>query len=348
MYQYILVHTCMYQYVRDTYQLHTAFNTPCTSLYLAMVQGSTCSNTTYQGKACYRALQDILPCTFLYRLVQVYRILRRWPYNAHRGSMNLIHSSSYMFYGSLWDILLESYTPGQVGTRQYIPPCAIACFSLVCCIAVCTPLYHIKLDPALSRWRQNRSRVIAVHSKYIRVCTSTYQYVRVHTAMYWHILIYAYIPVQTRMYAYVRVHTRTEQLECIQKKCKQISNPRSSAYFSQSVPLHYGSTDLNAGYMLGCHQCIYFLPLPSVSTMAKVQDVTRWARNIRQFNDQHTWTQLSHLPLGYMLVRPIGELSVLEQCQWRALANAMLGLCEMLVVQVHGNCTWFLNFRRPG
>ena len=64
-------------------------------------------------------LQYIQANTFLYRLVQVYRILREISISRHKTSMNLyilVHTSSTYV---LWTILLESYTPG----------CTIACFS---------------------------------------------------------------------------------------------------------------------------------------------------------------------------------------------------------------------------
>ncbi len=73
-YRYIPVHTSMFVVHPFTYTF------PCTSYLLVPCYGTrTYSNTTYQGKACYRALWDIQPCTILYSLVQVYRILRRLP-----------------------------------------------------------------------------------------------------------------------------------------------------------------------------------------------------------------------------------------------------------------------------
>jgi hypothetical protein len=73
--------------------------------------------------------------------------------------------------------------------------------------------------------------------------------------------------VCTGTYQYVRVHTRAVPFFAL-KKCKQVSNPRPSAYFSQNMPQNYGGTDLDAENLLCCHQCIHSLPLPSVPTIS--------------------------------------------------------------------------------
>ena len=123
--------------------------------------------------------------------------------------------------------------------------------------------------------------------------------------------MYQYVPIHTEqwndinsIYWYVLVHTATCFIFCaFKKKCKKVLNPRSSAYFLKNLPLHHGSTDLNAGYFLCFYQCIYYLQWPPVSareitssTMSKVQDVTpsSWARSIRQFHDQHSWVAWIH------------------------------------------------------
>jgi len=164
-----------------------------------------------------------------------------------------------------------------------------------------------------------------------------YQYILVCTRINW---------IMNMSWMYKYVYTSTYEYICVQsvlyafkKKCKQVSNPWSSAYFSQNVPLHYGSTDLNAGYMLCCHQCIYSLPLPSVSTMSQ-QKCKMSHVGHATFGSSTTNTLHTAESLGYMLLaRPICELSVLEQ--WRALANAMpqRGLCEMWVVQAECTAT---------
>ncbi len=82
LYKYILVHTCTYLYIL-VHTVHMPFHGPlctCTYVYVLvqtaacfillvvsrlshdMVQGSTCSNTPYHGKARYGALLDILLC----------------------------------------------------------------------------------------------------------------------------------------------------------------------------------------------------------------------------------------------------------------------------------------------
>ncbi len=76
--------------------------------------------------------------------------------------------------------------------------------------------------------------IYTVNYKYIPVHPSSYKYIPACTRTYWYILVhtvtYQYIPVHT-------VHT------WVQKLCKPISNPRSSAYYSHAFPLHCKSTD---------------------------------------------------------------------------------------------------------
>ena len=61
------------------------------------------------------------------------------------------------------------------------------------------------------------------------------------------------------MYKYIRVHKRTYRSLPSLKKCKQISNSQSCAYLTQSLPLRYGATDLNAGEGEEICYCIYHL-----------------------------------------------------------------------------------------
>ncbi len=158
--------------------------------------------------------------------------------------------------------------------------------------------------------------------KHVPVCTSTYQYVPVHTeqwndinSIYWYVLVHTgectnlYIPVRTRTYAYSPFFC------AFKKKCKRVLNPRSSAYFSKNLPLHHGSTDLNAGYLLCCHWCIYYLQRPPVSARGLPQQCQKCKMLLLQvghatFGSSTTNTAESR---GYMLlVRLIWELCVLE------------------------------------
>ncbi len=54
-------------------------------------------------------------------------------------------------------------------------------------------------------------------------------YILVHTGTYWYILVY------TSSYPYIPI--------LVQKRCKRISNTRSSAYYSHAFPLHRECTD---------------------------------------------------------------------------------------------------------
>ena len=65
--------------------------------------------------------------------------------------------------------------------------------------------------------------------QFILVYTSTYWYVPVHTGMYAHELNYEYVMTVTRLYTLV--YASTYACKRVKKKCKQISNPRSSACF---------------------------------------------------------------------------------------------------------------------
>jgi hypothetical protein len=74
------------------------------------------------------------------------------------------------------------------------------------------------------------------------------------------------------------------------------------------------------------------------STMAKVRDVTPWARTIWQFNDQHSWVAWIHAA---------GEAYRGALC---ARTVTCSGLCYSWLMwdvscasQVHGNGAWFLK-----
>jgi hypothetical protein len=64
-------------------------------------------------------LSYIAGYTILYRLVQVYRILREMAIDCHKTCINCYHARSYEFYSHCMAILLESYTPGQGGINRY-------------------------------------------------------------------------------------------------------------------------------------------------------------------------------------------------------------------------------------
>ncbi len=69
--------------------------------------------------------------------------------------------------------------------------------------------------------------------------------------MYKYLLLYDHsIRVHTGMYEYVTVQRATTRynavhigLKGVSKSCKQVSNPISSAYFLQNIPLHYRCAD---------------------------------------------------------------------------------------------------------
>ncbi len=82
---------------------------------------------------------------------------------------------------------------------------------------------------------------------YVLVCTCIYWYVRVHTCMYWYVLIsLSYRPVHASMYKYIQVHTRTYSSLPSLKKVRTGLEPEILCIPHQSLPLRYGSTDLNA------------------------------------------------------------------------------------------------------
>ena len=103
---------------------------------------------------------------------------------------------------------------------------------------------------------------------YIPVCTGMYWYVLVHTTMYsFHEGTYQYIEVRTRTYVYIRVHTRTWRFLPFPKRCKQVSNPQSSAYYAQSLPLRYG-VRTSIPLMIQCDLSVFMIcfcqtPCPS-------------------------------------------------------------------------------------
>ena len=88
------------------------------------------------------------------------------------------------------------------------------------------------------RWRrwltsleQRTSMFCVLMVRYVPVHTSTYQYILVHTRTYQD------IPVHTRTYQFIPF------LIWVQKRCKRVLNPRSSAYCSHAFLLHCKSTD---------------------------------------------------------------------------------------------------------
>ncbi len=75
---FVQVHMRTYQYILET----DSGKYVVPGIVNDMVQGSTYCSTPYHEKAWCTVLQDILPGTTVYRLVQVYRILRRIPNHA--------------------------------------------------------------------------------------------------------------------------------------------------------------------------------------------------------------------------------------------------------------------------
>ena len=63
----------------------------------------------------------------------------------------------------------------------------------------------------------------------VQTCTGQYVHVHQRTGLY--------RPVRTRTYGYIRVHAVPYPFK---KKCKQVSNPQSSAYFAQWYPCATG------------------------------------------------------------------------------------------------------------
>ena len=129
----------------------------------------------------------------------MYRILREISIYSHKTSMNLyilVHTSST---DVLWMILLESYTPGQGGSRRYLPGCTIACFPS----SVHHGIYSL-VSHATRRYTQVYAWMyysmfacystswhilpVAWHGA-IPVCTSMYLYVQDMNGMYWYVLV---------------------------------------------------------------------------------------------------------------------------------------------------------------
>ncbi len=114
--------------------------------------------------------------------------------------MMQVHTSST---GILWPFLLESCTPGQGGTSQYIPICTTAWLSMLYYIAGCTCLNHV-MAPSAYNWL-------------CEACSGLYQVVRICTGTYWTVTvtwtasdIYQYLLICTSMYWYVLLCTSME------------------------------------------------------------------------------------------------------------------------------------------
>ncbi len=167
-------------------------------------------------------------------MVILLRILYTWT-SRYKGEQGSIYCNA-AYQGFPW-----------YGSWQYVLPCTVW---------VTRGKAALYLDPS-----------VEVHHclyEYVRVCTGTYEYVRctsiyyamsilsqyilVCTSMYWYIIPYDYfIIVHSSMYEFelVLVHTCTDWFEVSSKKCKQVSNPTSSAYFLQILPLHYRCAEFN-------------------------------------------------------------------------------------------------------
>ena len=77
-------------------------------------------------------------------------------------------------------------------------------------------------------------------------CTGTDQYIQIHIGMYLHKQKYDIITnLHACIYQDIRVHTGTVRHVSIKKKWKQDSNPKSYAYCSQNLPMHYGLQTLS-------------------------------------------------------------------------------------------------------
>ena len=96
--------------------------------------------------------------------------------------------------------------------------------------------------------------------------------------------------VQSRIYQYVRVHTRTVRFVRVKKKVQTGLEPVIFCILlAERTPALREYRPQRRIYAVLSSMYIFLaiaICLNNVS--AKVQDVTCWARNIRQFNDQHT------------------------------------------------------------
>ncbi len=89
---------------------------------------------------------------------------------------------------------------------------------------------------------------VRVQTGIINVIESIYEYILVHTGIYSFYWIYSvdtcmywYVLVCTSTYWYVLVRTPTFSSVRDEKRCKQDTNPQSSAHLWQSLPLSYGT-----------------------------------------------------------------------------------------------------------
>jgi hypothetical protein len=133
-YQYILVHTSTYKYV----SVRTSTSFSIAALFCGrhdMVQGSTYHYTPYDEMSWYSTYWQIPTCT---DIRQVYRILREMAVYwliLTKNEYILVRTSVQV---STRPFLLESYTPGQVGTGWYLSVCTISWHFIIWCVLTCT------------------------------------------------------------------------------------------------------------------------------------------------------------------------------------------------------------------
>jgi hypothetical protein len=120
--------------------------------------------------------------------------------------------------------------------------------------------------------------------QYILVCTSTYWYVPVHTGLSSHKLFYEYVMnVQTSTYACSPFCTCSKKVQTgLEPAIFCILLAECTPALLEYKPERRIYAVLSSMYIL----LAIAICLNNVS--AKLQDVTCWALNIRQFNDHHT------------------------------------------------------------
>jgi hypothetical protein len=182
------------------------------------------------------------------------------------------------FIDVLWSFSLESYTPGQVGTKTYkgaMPHTWLFLGMLYCCIYSCTvsvnrgksslhlivtstQLKFILVCTGMYEYVERQYRSY----DYVRVCTSTYCSKRFHHGTYWYVRVctstfYSTI-IHPSTYLYVRIRTRTNAYRQVISELQKVANRSRTRDILQTVRRTYHcTTGVNLEHRGGKSSCRY-------------------------------------------------------------------------------------------